>query len=295
MERLLTELMGRPVRVVDSRVVGGGCIADSRRMRLQDESGNETDWFVKSQAMGDFDALCCEARGLRLLAASNQILTPEPLGPVSDEHVALLALPWLETGSHSPAFFRNFGQQLARHHRATEGNRLGLDHDNFLGRSPQINQTDAADWIAFFAQCRLEPQIRWARDSGLADQRLSRRMNDIQTHLSDLLDGREDVTSLLHGDLWSGNYMAVANAPGVAWIDPAVSWGCREMEFGMLRLFGGCPRDFYEAYQEEYRMPDGWEDRVDVYVLYHLLNHLNLFGVGYLNSCMEVADRILRR
>lgn len=295
MEQLLRELLGQHVSLVESKIVGGGCIAESHRVRVRDESGEQTDWFLKSQPASELEALFCEAHGLRLLADSQQILTPAPLGPVSDDRVAVLALPWLSATTKSPEFYRTFGQQLARHHKATEGHRIGLDHNNFLGRSKQTNLFHQNNWIQFVVDCRLDPQIRCARDNGVADPHLCHKVNQILNRLPDLLSGRQDATCLLHGDLWNGNYMAVKETPGVAWIDPAVSWGCREMEFGMLRLFGSCPDPFYAAYQKEYQMPDGWEDRVDVYVLYHLLNHLNLFGGGYLSSCTEVAERILRR
>ena len=111
--------------------------------------------------------------------------------------------------------------------------------------------------------------------------------------MPELLQGRDDETSLLHGDLWSGNYLCDERGEPVV-IDPAVYRGCREAEFGMIRLFGACPPTFERAYCDTFPLPDGWHRRVSVYVLYHLLNHLNLFGSGYLGQCHQVTDEILR-
>jgi fructosamine-3-kinase len=112
--------------------------------------------------------------------------------------------------------------------------------------------------------------------------------------MDQLLAGRDPQTSLLHGDLWSGNYLCDCEDRPVV-IDPAVYYGCREAEFGMLRLFGSCPDDFYESYMETFPLPGGWQHRVSVYVLYHLLNHLNLFGSGYHDQCKRLAAEILRQ
>ena len=110
--------------------------------------------------------------------------------------------------------------------------------------------------------------------------------------MDDLLAGRDDQTSLIHGDLWSGNYLCDSEG-GPVIIDPAVYYGCREAEFGMLKLFGSCPNEFYEAYDDVFPRRDGCQRRTDVYVLYHLLNHLNLFGRGYLDHCRQVAAEVL--
>jgi fructosamine-3-kinase len=123
---------------------------------------------------------------------------------------------------------------------------------------------------------------------------LQRDCEQIIDLMDDLLEGREDQTSLLHGDLWSGNYLCDREGDAVI-IDPAIYYGCREAEFGMLRLFGSCPGDFYESYLDTFPLPAGWQRRVSVYVLYHLLNHLNLFGTGYRSQCQRLAAEILRQ
>jgi fructosamine-3-kinase len=181
---------------------------------------------------------------------------------------------------------------LASLHRSTQGQQIGLEINNFLGAAPQIN-TPANCWSRFVAEYRLGFQLRWAADQGLDDAALRRDVELILRQLDQLLSGSESTTSLLHGDLWSGNYLGDSSGAPVL-IDPAVYYGNREAEFGMLKLFGACPRRFYEAYHEAFSFADGWQRRINVYVLYHLLNHLNLFGRGYLAQCVDVAGQILR-
>lgn len=204
---------------------------------------------------------------------------------------SMLIMEWIERGSARAANFPEFGRQLASLHRTTLGDAIGLDHDNFLGASPQINRP-CDSWPQFVAEHRIGFQICRAIDGGLASDRLRRDVEKVIASIDELLAGREDRTSLLHGDLWSGNYWFDETGRPV-WIDPAVYRGCREAEFGMIRLFGGCPAEFYDAYQDSLPMPDGWQRRTSVYVLYHLLNHLNLFGSGYLSQCQTVAAEIL--
>ncbi len=213
--------------------------------------------------------------------------------------------------SQTDCFFARFGRRLAAMHRATTGRRIGLHRDNYLGPANQINligqatspeythtgsfQNPAAElgWTDFVAQCRLGTCLGRAIDDGVASDRLKQAVEKIVDRLPDLLSGRSDETSLLHGDLWSGNYLPAADQTPVL-IDPAVYYGCREAEFGMLRLYGNCPSEFYDAYQEAWPMPSGWQRRTKVYVLYHLLNHMNLFGSGYLNQSEQTAESILQ-
>ena len=183
--------------------------------------------------------------------------------------------------------------QLAKLHRQSRGHEIGWHRDNFLGAAPQPNAR-CDRWAEFVALHRMGHQLRWAINQGHSDELLTRDVNVIIQRMDDLLDGRADETSLLHGDLWSGNYLCDDMGRPVI-IDPAVYRGCREAEFGMLKLFGSCPPEFYHAYQTAWPMPEGWERRTDIYVLYHLLNHLNLFGSGYLSQCRSLASSILRR
>jgi fructosamine-3-kinase len=194
-------------------------------------------------------------------------------------------------GGSSSAAYRRFARQLADLHRTTAGKRIGWERDNYLGSAKQPN-TPHETWAEFVADQRIGFQIRWARDQGLADRQLQSDCETIIARMAGLLDGRQDQTSLLHGDLWSGNYLFDAHGqPAI--IDPAVYYGCREAEWGMIAWFGSCPAAFDQAYQERWPMPEGWQRRIQVYKLYHQLNHLNLFGSSYAGICRSTARRIL--
>ena len=157
-------------------------------------------------------------------------------------------------------------QMLAKLHRTT-GPRFGWHRDNFIGATPQINDW-RDDWATFFHECRIRPQLALAKKNG------------IDLPAPPKLQGHNPHPSLLHGDLWSGN--AGFTAEGPVLFDPAVYYGDREADLAMTELFGGFPARFYEAYDEAYPLPEGYETRKHLYNLYHLLNHLNIFGEGYL-------------
>ena len=156
---------------------------------------------------------------------------------------------------------------LAKLHRTT-GPRFGWHRDNWIGGTPQTN-TWHDGWAGFFRECRIEPQLALARKNGYP-----------LTFSSDLLRGHEPRPSLLHGDLWSGNAGFIDEGPVI--FDPAVYYGDREADLAMTELFGGFPLEFYAAYEKAYPLDAGYEQRKHLYNLYHLLNHLNLFGSGYL-------------
>lgn len=317
----LAELFRSQGEVIDCRPVAGGCISDAWRVRVRpvgrtDElahvansigfvdgtSGQqagtpeacERAFLVKSQTAEFLEPYQREAEGLRALAAVGAIRVPEPIQARSIGEMAYLVTEWIESaapGSGDGSFFETFGRRLATLHRLSVGRRIGSEADNFLGASRQINRA-ADSWEDFVAQHRLGIQIRWAADSGKADVALRRGVDRVIDSLGDLLRGRAEETSLLHGDLWSGNYLQDADGRPVIF-DPASYHGCREAEFGMLLLFGGCSADFFRAYEEEWPLPSGWRRRAEIYKLYHLLNHLNLFGEGYLSACRRSVREIL--
>ena len=160
-------------------------------------------------------------------------------------------------------------RMLAKLHRTT-GPRFGWHRDNWIGGTPQINSW-RDDWATFFVECRIEPQLALARKNGYSID-----------FSSNLLEDHKPEPSLLHGDLWSGNAGFIEEGPVI--FDPAVYYGDREADLAMTELFGGFPARFYDAYNEAFPLPDGYETRKHLYNLYHLLNHLNLFGSGYLGQ-----------
>tara|TARA_R110002049_G_scaffold185580_3_gene353848 strand:- start:94142 stop:94942 length:801 start_codon:yes stop_codon:yes gene_type:complete len=262
------------------------------RVTVSIDSDAPTRLFLKRNEASMEDNFRCEKLGLVQLAAANVIRVPIPLAVGCVDGQAWLVTDWIDQAEMPSDFFGVFGRQLAQLHRATLGREIGWPRDNYLGAAPQQN-SPAPTWHDFVAERRLGFQLRWAVDQRLADSRLSSDVQAIINRLPDLLVGRDPQTSLLHGDLWRGNYLCDETGNPVI-IDPAVYRGCREAEFGMIRLFGSCPASFEQAYDQAFPLPDGWQRRVSVYVLYHLLNHLNLFGRGYLSQCHQVAAEVLQ-
>lgn len=285
---------GEPIR---SEPVSGGCISQAYRVSVRSSEGKLRDVFVKRNAASFFENFACEHQGLKLLSGVEAIRVPQPLKVEQTKQHAWLVTEWIAAPTRtrsqtSTSFYELFGSQLAALHRRSRCHTIGLEQDNYLGAARQLN-TPTADWIDFFGQQRLDYQLRWARQQGLVAPPLQRVIERIIANLPELLSGREPINALLHGDLWSGNYLADEQNQPVL-IDPAVHYGCREAEFGMLQLFGNCPAAFYAAYQDAYPLPAGWQRRAEVYQLYHLLNHLNLFGRGYLAACLDLAGKLLR-
>ncbi len=289
--RALQQLIPNINSVGDCQTVGGGCISDANRVTVVDNSLGVRELFVKSNDASFLDNFQCEWDGLRRLSATRVIGVPDPIAVGVVDGRAYLITGWINQQHAGNHFFADFGRALADLHRATLGTRVGLDQDNYLGAARQINSPPRS-WVEFFAANRIEFQLRWAIDQRRADNALQRDCQQIIDSMDHILCGRDESTSLLHGDLWSGNYLCGPNGQPFV-IDPAVYYGCREAEFGMLKLFGSCPESFYSAYIDRFPLPAGWRRRADVYVLYHLLNHLNLFGGGYLGQCRSVAADIL--
>ncbi|QDT09206.1 fructosamine kinase family protein [Planctomycetes bacterium K23_9] len=287
----LDVLLPESVLVIDVCDVAGGCISEAYGVAVRDESG-ERMLFLKSNKPLFEENFQCEAEGLAQLANVEAVRVPKLAAQGLAVGKSWLVTDWVKKGPQSGDFFAKFGSQLARLHRDSRGDEIGWHRDNYLGSSKQINASRSG-WAEFFASQRIEHQLRWAVDQGLVDAAFRQNVGQIVRRMPELLHGRDDYTSLLHGDLWSGNYLCDRSGEPVL-IDPAVYRGCREAEFGMLQLFGSCPASFYESYQAAWPMPDDWERRVAVYVLYHLLNHLNLFGQGYLPQCRSVAAEVLR-
>jgi protein-ribulosamine 3-kinase len=269
--------------------VSGGCISSSFRVVIRDSDECRQRLFVKTNRKEFHQNFCCELDGLQRLSDTGAIGTPKPLTVGVLDQFAFVVMQWIEVGRKND--FEAFGRQLAQLHHQTASKRIGLEQNNFLGATPQDN-TPRESWVRFVQDQRIGFQLRRAVDCHLIDPSNAKTIEAVIDSLPKILTGRDETTSLLHGDLWSGNYLFDSQGQPVL-IDPAVHYGCREAEFGMLLLYGGCPPNFYDAYNDQWPMPSGWRDRCQVYVLYHLLNHLNLFGQAYLADCGRVARAIL--
>lgn len=262
---LIASQFGAPA--VASRGVGGGCIHDARCLDLAD--GRRV--FVKSGTGPAARLLEAEERGLRLLAPHIRTPGVSGSGPLPGGG-RWLAMEWLDLRPMGKTAWSDLGRQLAALHRVTAPLH-GLDHDNFIGSTPQRNRP-MESWAGFFIECRLRPQLETAcaAHPGLPESRI------LET-AEELLENHHPSPALLHGDLWTGNTAALADGTAVVF-DPAPYFGDPETDPAMLELFGGAlPREFEDAYGPA--MPDRHRRR-PLYDLYHALNHLNLFGSGYL-------------
>ena len=272
--------------VVRSNGLAGGDINQAAQIALAD--GREL--FVKSNPRSPAGMFAAEARGLRWLAEAGVLRIPEVVAvSAPDDDVQFLALELVRRGRPARGFDEVLGHGLAALHRFGAP-AFGLDHDNFIGRLPQANQ-HLADWPGFYRERRLEAQLRMAADAGLASGAMKRGFARLFGDLGSLV-GPPEPPARLHGDLWGGNLMCdAAGAPVL--IDPAVYGGHREIDLAMMRLFGGFGSAVFDAYDEAWPLADGHEQRVDLYQLYPLMVHVNLFGGGYVGSVEAALARLV--
>jgi fructosamine-3-kinase len=260
--------------------VGGGDINQAARVETP-----EARYFVKWNPRPLPRLFEVEARGLNLLAAAHALRIPRVVAVI--DQPAALVLEWIDAGANKQAASQALGRGLAQQHQAT-AQTYGLDHDNYIGSTPQRN-TPARSWIEFFRDRRLGAQRAVAQQRGHLTPDRARRLDRMMERLDQWIDEARVTPSLLHGDLWGGNTLIDAHGQPVL-IDPAVYYGDREAEIAFTELFGGFGARFYAAYHEAWPLDRGYADRRELYNLYHLLNHLNLFGEGYGGS----VDAILR-
>jgi fructosamine-3-kinase len=271
-----------PVTVCEP--VPGGCInrgymLGSGRRRV----------FVKTNTPERLDMFEAEADGLRAIRATGSVRAPEPLCTGRDATRSWLALECLELTSCGTAGMAALGRGLAAMHRSL-GARFGWHRDNTIGATPQLNPP-ADDWIEFWREHRLGYQLALAARGGHTGA-LQRRGEQLLQRMGELFAGYRPPPSLLHGDLWGGNAACTAaNAPVI--FDPACYHGDREADLAMTELFGGFTASFYAAYREAWPLDAGYAARRDLYNLYHVLNHLNLFGGGYRSQAEALIDRLL--
>lgn len=272
-------------RVIGATSLGGGCIANASR--VDTENGPVFVKWSRGDVAATFPA---ESKGLATLRqAGSSLHVPEPrfVHERTDDAPGVFVASWIESGQRNPGFWDDFGRELARMHRFT-ADRYGFASDNFIGRLPQINAW-LDSWPDFFVTRRLEPQIKLAQDSGRWDSSWTRQMKRLKDRIDEILPLRPEA-SVLHGDLWSGNYMPAQDGRA-AIFDPAVYFGHRETDLAMTELFGGFDPRFYAAYRDAWPLEPGYSTRRDVYNLYHLINHLNHFGGGYAGSVERILSR----
>lgn len=277
----LSDRFSDPCLIRESFPLSGGCIHHAFKLDT-DKGAFFLKWNEASQA-GNFRA---EQRGLELLGRHSVDFIATPLTTGQDDQFSFLLLKFIGKGIPSGGFWEDFGHKLAGLHKNTAP-LFGMDHDNFVGRLPQSNR-QSPDYVSFFIEQRLRPQAHQALASDLVGTGICEEFERLYLLLPDLLP--QEPPALLHGDLWQGNFLCTNNGCARL-IDPAVYYGHREAEIAFTTLFGGFAPEFYESYHESSPLAPGWQERTDIFNLYPLLVHLNLFGKSYLSRIRQILAR----
>jgi protein-ribulosamine 3-kinase len=283
--RELGTLSGLRCAPAPARRLGGGA-AGSDSYQWPCASGA---LFVKVAPLARRAALEAEAAGLAELARAGVLRVPRVLASGASGERAFLALEWIEAVPADRECERRLGAGLAALHAVTAG-RFGWERENTIGLTSQANGW-MSDWVEFFRERRLRPQLELAAQNGFGEL-LDAPGERLLESVPRLLEGHTPAPSLLHGDLWGGNWLATAAGEPVI-LDPAVYYGDRETDLAMTRLFGGFRAAFYDAYEAAAPLSPGAGPRSELYNLYHVLNHANLFGGGYARQARAVMDRLL--
>lgn len=266
------------------RPVTGGDISAAWRVNSVDNPV-----FLKTGPISSYAAFAAEAEGLRALASASAVRVPKVLGCIRSANESLLALEWIEFELASPRAEELLGKQLATQHRVL-ADRFGFQCDNTIGATPQVNLW-SDDWVAFYAERRIRYQLELAARNGFTGA-LHVDGHRLAENVGVFFEDYWPEASLLHGDLWGGNWAACEGEPVI--FDPAVYYGDREADIAMTKLFGGFGAGFYAAYEETWPLAKGHEERTALYQLYHVLNHLNLFGATYLGRAESLIRELLR-
>ncbi|WP_127844609.1 fructosamine kinase family protein [Psychroflexus aestuariivivens] len=226
-----------------------------------------------------------EASGLEILRNSKTFKIPEVIDLGEFDGLSYLLLEFIESGQKNSSFYKDFGETLAEMHQVSS-EEFGLQDNNYIGELPQYNVSKSSA-SEFYLSQRLEPQFKMAKQRGFSFSNLNSFYKKVEQSVPD------EAPSLVHGDLWSGNYM-VDKLQNPVLIDPAVAFAPRELDFGMMSLFGGFPDSVYESYQNKFPLQSGWRSRLPMFQLYYLLVHLNIFGSSYLGSVEQAMQRSLQ-
>lgn len=284
-EQSIRSSVGQGFRIREKTPISGGCINSAFKI-----IGNtDTDYFVKVNRPDLAWMFEAEALALGEILASQTVKTPQVIcfGDAGDK--SFLVLEWIALNSPNAGGERTLGQQLAAMHKVQRPF-FGWDRNNAIGSTLQVN-TPTDNWLEFWRDRRLGYQLKLAGENGYGNE-LRRTGEMLCDRMDEFFCGYQPRPSLLHGDLWGGNVgMDEAGLPFV--FDPASYYGDREADIAMTELFGGFGSGFYAAYREGFPLDQGYSTRKDLYNLYHIINHLNLFGGGYLEQAQLMIERLL--
>ncbi len=280
-ENILFNALGLEAELKGYQYVSGGCINNAVRLDTADGP-----FFLKWNEAADQDMFEKEYKGLQQLIKTDGLAVPKPIQFGEYEQKTYLLLEYLRVHRQSSDYWEELGRGLAHIHAHTQAT-FGFGHDNYIGRLHQRNAA-TSNWIDFFIEHRLEVQLGLALYNGHIDKTYADRFRLLYSVLPEQLP--QEKPALIHGDLWSGNVMPGHHGHPTIF-DPAVYYGHREMELAFTRLFGGFDKQFYLTYNEVFPLMPGFTQRADLYNLYPLLVHVNLFGTSYLSG----IDRTLRQ
>lgn len=277
---ILSLKLGQNVASFLAQPVSGGSINQTYRIQIPDGPF----FFCKINRFDTFPHLFLkEQRGLQLIGQTGTVAVPKSIAYTVTENYQVLLLQWIESGPKGESFFKHFGMQLAALHQHTQA-QFGLQEDNYMGSLPQQN-TPCKDWCTFFIEQRLQPLIDRCIQNELLTHADVLSFEKLYQKLPQIFSENQPP-ALLHGDLWSGNYLCNSSGQPVL-IDPAVYYGHPAVDLGMTRQFGGFENAFYESYNYHHLQPDNSAEQQQVCNLYPLLVHLLLFGSSYLGSIQQ--------
>ena len=223
-----------------------------------------------------------EAKSLDLLAETQSFIIPKVIAYGEYQQYTYLILEYIESASGLD-FSENFAQALAKLHRH-QSEIFGLDFDNYIGRLEQYNQPQKQNPVDFYIDLRLEPQFKMAKEKGFEFGNLNQFYKNLESIIP------QEKASLIHGDLWAGNYLITPNNKACIF-DPAIAYAPREMDLAMMKLFGGYPQEVFKIYDEVFPLQDNWESRISLWQLYYILVHLNLFGASYYVQAQQIVKQ----
>lgn len=265
-----------------STSIGGGCINSAYQLTTQ----TNKHYFIKLNHSYLLDMFAAEFAALNELMKCESIHTPRPICYAELNEQSFIAMEYMPLQNRGDHF--QLGQDLARMHKISQS-LFGWTRNNMIGSTAQSN-TQCNNWVKFWKNQRLIPQFELLYQKG-HQALLEKKADHLLSGLDDFFQGHQPIASLLHGDLWSGNYAFDTSGNGVIF-DPALYYGDRETDIAMSELFGGFPSDFYKGYQEEFPLADSYKKHKPMYNLYHILNHANLFGGSYLNQALKLMNKL---
>lgn len=278
MEFLNTILQQENLKLQNHKPLQGGDINDV--FLLETDKGK---FVIKVNANRLPNMFEAEANGLQLLKNTKTFTIPEVIHFGETKNHSYLLLEYINPGTKNPKFNDSFGQKLAALHQTTASH-FGLDHNNYIGSLPQKNEGIFTHSAEFYSEKRLKPQLHLAAQNGFNFKNLNPFFKNIQNEIPD------EPPALIHGDLWNGNYL-VDNSGNPCLIDPSVCFASREMDLAMMQLFGGFADEVFNTYNEAFPLKKEWKTRTDLWQLYYLIVHLNLFGSGYFNQVNTIIRK----